>query len=305
MNETPASIAISGLSFSWKAGERICRNIDLRIPRGSSFGLLGPNGVGKSTFFKLILGLLPAPKGELQLLGAPLPSNKLKAFSRIGSLIEEPQFYPHLSGRDNLLVAAAYRQVPTKRIAEVLQQTGLEAAAHRRVGQYSTGMKQRLGIARALLARPELLLLDEPTNGLDPQGIAEIRALLRQLHREEGCTLLISSHILSEIEQLCSHAAILYDGRIAFEGAIADIRRETGGQIYRLQTNDPDKAFKVLSSLVSSLTMEEDEWLRFEVNDPSDLDSLVDRLRDTDISIQQLIRRENTLESAYLKILGA
>lgn len=305
MDAVPSSIVISNLSFSWQGQAPVCRDIDLVIPKGAAFGLLGPNGVGKSTLFKLILGLLPSSQGEIRLLGMPLRQNRLKAFARIGSLIEEPQFYPHLSGYDNLLVATAYRQLPTGRIAEVLELTGLQKAARRRVAHYSTGMKQRLGIARALLPRPELLILDEPTNGLDPQGIAEVRTLLRRLHREEGCTLLISSHILSEIEQLCTHAAILYEGEIAFQGAIADIRRDRERTIYRLETDRPEAALAVLAGKVTTVTRTDDFWLRAELIDPAGLNQLIDELRRENISVLQLIREENTLESAYLKILGA
>lgn len=305
MRTAKPSIDLRHLSFSWPGQPPVCRDVQLQIPCGSSFGLLGPNGVGKSTLFKLIMGLLPARQGEIRLLGEPLDEAKSGAFARIGSMIEEPQFYPHLSGRDNLLITATYSQLPKERIGEVLEQTGLTAAAHRPVGHYSTGMKQRLGIARALLPHPELLILDEPTNGLDPQGIAEIRSLLRRLHREAGCTLLISSHILSEIEQLCTHVAILHDGRIAHQGAIADLRRDGGGQHFRLEVADPAAVQQILAAASIQATHEGDSWLRFQLNASADLDRTVDLLRAQNISIRQLIREENSLETVYLKILNA
>lgn len=299
------SIDIHRLSFAWPKQPPMSRDVHLQIPRGSAFGLLGPNGVGKSTLFKLMVGLLPAEQGTIELLGEPLPAARSGAFARIGSMIEEPQFYPHLSGRDNLLITATYSQLPKERIGEVLEQTGLTAAAHRQVGHYSTGMKQRLGIARALLPHPELLILDEPTNGLDPQGIAEIRSLLRRLHREAGCTLLISSHILSEIEQLCTHVAILHDGRIAHQGAIADLRRDGGGQHFRLEVNDTAAVQRILGGAHIASTVENETWLRFQLNAPVDLDRTIDLLRAQNISIRQLIREENSLENVYLKILNA
>jgi ABC-2 type transport system ATP-binding protein len=305
MRTAKPSIDLRHLSFSWPGQPPVCRDVQLQIPRGSAFGLLGPNGVGKSTLFKLILGLLPAEQGTIELLGEPLPKARSGAFARIGSMIEEPQFYPHLSGWDNLLVTATYCRLPAERIGEVLAQTGLTAAAHRRVGHYSTGMKQRLGIARALLPRPELLILDEPTNGLDPQGIAEVRSLLRRLHREAGCTLLISSHILSEIEQLCTHAAILHDGRIARQGAIADLRRDGGGHHFRLEVADPAAAQKVLTAAHIDATVEDDAWLRFQLDASADLDRTIDLLRAQNLSIRQLIREESSLESVYLKMLNA
>lgn len=299
------SININRLSFAWPKQPPVCREVQLQIPRGSSFGLLGPNGVGKSTLFKLILGLLPAKQGTIELLGEPLLKARSGAFARIGSMIEEPQFYPHLSGWDNLLVTTTYCKLPEERIEEVLQQTGLTAAAHRRVGHYSTGMKQRLGIARALLPTPELLILDEPTNGLDPQGIAEIRSLLRRLHREMGCTLLISSHILSEIEQLCTHVAILHDGRIAHQGAIADLRRGGGGHTFRLEVDDPAAAIKTLGHPNIKATAAGDAWLHLQLDASADLDRAIDLLRTKGVSIRQLIREEDSLESVYLKILNA
>jgi ABC-2 type transport system ATP-binding protein len=193
------------------------------VPRGSIFGFLGPNGAGKTTTLRLALGLLKKQQGEISLFGKPFHEDRLGILGRVGSLIESPSLYPQLTAAENLEVLRKVYRCPPRRIAEVLQLTGLEGTGKKKAGRFSLGMKQRLGIAIALLNEPALLVLDEPTNGLDPEGIVEMRHLLSSLNAQ-GTTILISSHLLGEMEKLISHAAIIHQGKLLFQGTLADLR---------------------------------------------------------------------------------
>src|SRR5437763_4427165 len=189
-------------------GERTAVDaVDLHIPRGIAFGYLGPNGAGKTTLIRMLLGLTPASAGSMRILGRPVPADRARALARVGAIVEEPHFHGYLTGRENLeAVAAARDREATTRIDAALERTGLADRASERVSRYSLGMRQRLGVARSLLADPELLILDEPTNGLDPAGILEFRGMVRALV-EEGRTVVLSSHLLDEVEKICDAAA--------------------------------------------------------------------------------------------------
>jgi ABC-2 type transport system ATP-binding protein len=201
-------------------------DVDLEVPRGCAFGFLGPNGAGKTTLIRLLLGLAAPTSGHMRLLGHDLPGEAASALARVGAIIEEPRFHAHLSGRQNLAIHAAARECAAHdRIDGALARVGLSARADDRVKAYSLGMRQRLGIARCLLADPELLILDEPMNGLDPAGIGELRELIRALVGE-GRTVLLSSHLLDEVERTCDAAAIVDDGKVIAQGTIAEL---TGG----------------------------------------------------------------------------
>jgi ABC-2 type transport system ATP-binding protein len=198
-------------------------SVDLRIPRGSAFGYLGPNGAGKTTLIRTLLGLTKPSSGTISLLGRPIPEQRADALARIGAIVEEPRFHPFLTGRENLrIVAAARERESHARIDDALQRVGLQHRADDRVKTYSQGMRQRLGVARCLLADPELLILDEPTNGLDPAGIEEFRGLVRSLV-DEGRTVVLSSHLLTEVERICDAIAIVDRGRVVVQGPIADL----------------------------------------------------------------------------------
>ncbi|TWE09434.1 ABC transporter ATP-binding protein [Rudaeicoccus suwonensis] len=223
--------------------QRAVDGIDLLVPRGSVYGFLGPNGSGKTTTIRMLLGLVTPTDGERRILGEPLPAGLLPALQRVGSLIEGPAFHPYLSGRANLqrLDAADTRAdagTCGQRIDAALDRVGLTPAGGKKFRTYSLGMKQRLAIAAALLAPRDLLVLDEPTNGLDPQGTREVRHLVASL-AEEGITVLISSHLLSEIQQICSHIGVMRAGRLVAQGAIDDLRQS---QTTRLTLTTPDTA---------------------------------------------------------------
>ena len=206
-------------------GERIAvDNVDLCVPRGSAFGYLGPNGAGKTTLIRLLLGLTRATAGTMRLFGQPLPAERAATLARVGAMVEEPRFHRYLSGRENLsVIAAARERAAHARIEGALARVGLAERADARVSTYSLGMRQRLGVARALLADPELLILDEPTNGLDPAGMHEFRGMIRALVAE-GRTVLLSSHLLDEVEKICDAVAIVDHGRVVMQGSLAELK---------------------------------------------------------------------------------
>ncbi|MFI5700088.1 ABC transporter ATP-binding protein [Streptomyces xanthochromogenes] len=241
MGNSPAVIETSGLSKRFRGGQLAVNGLDLTVPRGSVFGFLGPNGSGKTTTIRMLMGLIEPTSGTARLLGSPMPKAARAVLPRVGALIEGPALYGFLSGRDNLLRydAADPTADPRTRAARVgaaLDRVGLTAAAGKKARAYSLGMKQRLGLASALLQQRELLVLDEPTNGLDPQGMREIRSLIREL-AEDGTTVFLSSHLLDEIEQVCTHAAVMNQGRLVVQGEVAELAANARG---RLVVTTPD-----------------------------------------------------------------
>ncbi|MDN4642782.1 ABC transporter ATP-binding protein [Arthrobacter sp. PsM3] len=248
---TELSIETSGLSKRF--GHQLAVDgVDLAVPKGSVFGFLGPNGSGKTTTIRLMLGLAAATSGSVRLLGQDMPGQLREVLPRVGALVEGPAFYPFLSGAANLhRLDAADPHVPAAtraaRVHSALERVGLTHAADKKVRAYSLGMKQRLGIANALLAPRELLVLDEPTNGLDPQGTREVRSLVRSL-AADGATVFVSSHLLAEVEQICTHAAIMSAGRLVAQGTLAELRQAGQARI-RVLTPDAGAAAEVLARL--------------------------------------------------------
>ncbi|ABF40440.1 ABC transporter, ATPase subunit [Candidatus Koribacter versatilis Ellin345] len=202
----------------------VLTDVNLKVAEGSIYGFLGPNGAGKTTTLRLVLGLLQKQQGTISILQRDLDSHRIEVLKHVGSLIETPSLYEHLTAVENLQIMQRIHRAPATRIDEVLSPLGLFSARHKKAGQYSLGMKQRLSIAIALLHRPSLLILDEPTNGLDPSGIIEIRELLKKLNREDGVTILISSHLLGEIEKIATHVGVIHRGRLMFQGTLAELR---------------------------------------------------------------------------------
>lgn len=197
---------------------QVLHDINLKVPNGSIFGFLGPNGSGKTTTIRLLLGLIPARKQHITLFGQDIIASRLAVLHRVGALVEMPRLYPHLTGRQNLEIARLARNAKHDQISKVLTMTGLADDASRKVSGYSLGMRQRLGIALALLGDPDLLILDEPTNGLDPAGIREVRNLLIDLNQRHGKTIFVSSHLLGEMEKMVTHVAIIHEGHLLFQG---------------------------------------------------------------------------------------
>lgn len=226
---------------------RAVEDVSLRVPAGQVYGFLGPNGAGKTTTISMILGLLHPTAGQVSLFGEPVTPNRTRPLQRVGSLVGAPALVPYLTARQNLeLVARLFPGLPAGRIAETLERVGLAHAADRKAGQFSTGMKQRLGLGMALLHRPELLILDEPTNGMDPAGMREVRLLLREL-AAQGVTVFISSHLLHEIEQVCEQVAVLKQGRIVFQGEVNQLI--SGQARVQVRVDSPARAVEALRSL--------------------------------------------------------
>ena len=246
------AIASSGLTKRFRGGQVAVNELDLHVPAGAVYGFLGPNGSGKTTTIRMLLGLIFPTSGTHTLLGLPFTANAGRVLPRVGSLVEGPAFHPYLSGQANLArLDAADRTVDPRtarrRIGEALERVGLAAAAGKRYRNYSLGMRQRLGIAAALLRPRDLLMLDEPTNGLDPQGTREVRHLIRQLG-DEGVTVFVSSHLLSEVSQVCSHVGVMSVGRMVWQGSLVELSAQQQVRVH-VSTSSPSAAASVLGRL--------------------------------------------------------
>ncbi len=302
------SLAIETRGLARRFGDvRAVDGIDLEVPTGSVFGFLGPNGSGKTTTIRLLLGLLRPSAGAVRLLGDPVVRGA-SVVARVGALVERPAFYPFLSARDNLaLFGATAGRDPRElevRIPDLLARVGLAEAAGRGVGGFSTGMRQRLGLALAMLGEPELLVLDEPTNGLDPAGVVEVRALLTSL-ASQGVTIFLSTHVLTEVEQLCDRVAVLQRGRIVAQQATAELLG--GGRGYRLRFDDAPTLERARALLVEEglvATANPDDGL--DVLAPADAGSRIARILATGgVYPSELSPARSTLEAAFLELTGS
>ena len=276
-------------------------HVELHVPQGCVYGFIGPNGAGKSTTMKMLLGLIHPTAGRVRLLGQELTEkNRLPLLRQTGSLIESPAGYLHLTAQENLEIVADLKGVPHKDIGRVLDIVHLTQDRSRRVGQYSLGMKQRLGIAMALLGSPKLLILDEPTNGLDPAGIQEMRALIRNMPAATGATVLISSHLLGEMEQMVEQVGIIDHGHILFEGPLTELQRHSRGNV-TLRLLDPAKAAPILRA--NGLTAHSDSCV---VTLPPLQDALladlVQKLAACGAGVVELTPRTKTLEEIFLTL---
>lgn len=244
-SHTTPAIRTFSLGHQFSRGIPTLHDINLEVPRGEIYGFLGPNGSGKTTTLSLLLGLYRLQKGKIELFGKELASNRMEVLRKLGSLIESPSLYGHLTARENLEIYRGVYGMPRERTSEVLTITRLADAGSKKVKNFSLGMKQRLAIALALLPRPELLILDEPTNGLDPNGIIELRELLKNLNQNHEVTILISSHILAEVEKIVSHVGILSHGRMVFQGTRNELMGMTSARLV-IRTSNDDKALSLL-----------------------------------------------------------
>jgi ABC-2 type transport system ATP-binding protein len=276
-------------------------HVDLNVDRGDVFGYLGPNGAGKTTSLRMLLGLIRPTEGEARLFGRDPIADGAKALEGVAGFVEGPRFYPYLSGGKNLRLLADLDGGGARgRIAEVLDLVELTDRAGDKVGGYSHGMRQRLGIAASLLRAPRLLLLDEPTTGLDPAGMRDMRALVKRL-AGEGITILLSSHLLAEVEELCNRVAIIRSGRIVYEGTLVDLKATSAGG-YRLRTRDPERA-RVLCAAqagISDLRMDEGD-LRFSADEDA-VAALSLALGHAGIAITALVPESATLEELFLEL---
>jgi ABC-type multidrug transport system ATPase subunit len=280
--------------------------VDLDVPRGAIYGFLGPNGSGKTTTIRMILGLIRPTAGNVTLLGRAMPSNATDALRRVGSLVEGPAFHPYLSGRANLArLDAADRfadpNTASGRIHAALDRVGLLAAASKRYRAYSLGMRQRLAIASALLMRRELLVLDEPTNGLDPQGTREVRHLISDL-AADGTTVLVSSHLLAEVDQICSHVGVMYEGRLVSQGPLDDLRSGTAKTV-RVDTDRVGDAARVLDELGLTDIQQQRGYLTAALGDVA-VEKIVPNLVNDDVPVLGFTVLKPNLEDVFVSLTG-
>lgn len=278
-------------------------HLDLAVPEGSVYGFLGPNGAGKSTTLKMILGLVRPTAGKIQVLGKRMdPSHRLEILRQVGSLIESPSYYGHLTGEENLRIVQTLRGVPEKNIQEVLQIVRLDGQSGKKVAHYSLGMKQRLGLAAALLGYPRLLILDEPTNGLDPAGIQEMRELIRDLPRRLGITVVVSSHLLSEIDQMADHLAIIREGELVFQDSLEVLHNRSRHHL-ALRTTQNQEALRLLKEK-SVPCREEKGYLILPLLTDETAARLTCFLGEKDLGVVRLEERQKSLEDIFLELTG-
>lgn len=296
-----AIVTTHDLSKRYGATYRV-KDVNLRVEEGEIFGFLGPNGAGKTTTLKMILGLTRPTHGKVRVFGKELASNRRYILSQTGSLIESPSYYSHLSGLENLRIIQRLRDVPDRNVQEVLQIVRLEKHKDKKVGQYSLGMKQRLGIAMALLSFPKLLILDEPTNGLDPSGMGEIRELIQSLPERYGMTVILSSHLLSEIEQIATSVGIINEGQMLYQGKL-DALKNRGRPTIRIKTRNNALAEQVLQAQGFPIIRHGEDLLL--ENPTDDLVEQVNRkLVEANIGVLRIEEEKKNLENIFLEMTG-
>lgn len=295
------AIEIESLDFSYQKNQAVLKNLSLKVPKSSIYGFIGPNGAGKSTTMRLIAGIYPDDSKKVRVFGKSISEQVPFVFEKIGALVESPTLYLHLSGEDNLKYIATIRNIGFQNIDTILQLVDLLHAKKTKVKKYSLGMKQRLAIAMALLHEPELLLLDEPVNGLDPTGMIEIRELLVRINQEKGTTIFISSHLLGEIEKMCTHVGIIHKGEIKFEGSIHDLGANFAGCKLEIETQLSDEQLVWVQQNYTRLTSKNQNFLEIELSNKEEIPVLVRNFTAQNIPIYSLKNRGG-LEEWFLNI---
>ena len=281
---------------------RVVNDVDLKVKKGEIYGFLGPNGAGKTTTIRMLLGLARPTKGSIHIFGKDVKKEKLSILKKVGSLVEYPSYYGHLSARENLETVRLLLDVPKSRIDEVLSIVRLTKDAKRPVKGFSLGMKQRLGIATALLGNPELLILDEPTNGLDPSGIIEIRELIKSMPKDHGITIVLSSHLLSEIDQMATQVGIISKGQMIFQDSISKLREQSTSKI-KLTINDAESAWKTLLAHGYTTDLVHNQ-LSIENGSDEKVAKIVKSLVQNDYSIYRVEEEKKSLEEIFLELTG-
>ncbi|MEK7729092.1 MAG: ABC transporter ATP-binding protein [candidate division KSB1 bacterium] len=289
------------LSFSYDQTP-VVREINLAIHAGDIYGFIGPNGAGKSTTIKLLLSLLTPHRGEIEIFGMSLRAQRIAILRKIGALVETPSLYPHLTGEENLEVLRRIYDVPRARIAHVLEQVGLVGQERKKVKEYSLGMKQRLGIAQTLLHEPQLLILDEPANGLDPEGMQELRFFLRRMAGEHGLTILISSHILTELEQVVNRVGIISKGRMRYEGSLEDLQRREHARLL-IRVNSTEQSLAILHSASYKAKRTAEKTVAVEVEHGEDAAEVNELLVRQGVLVYHLGLEQVNLEHAFLELI--
>lgn len=309
MDRADVALETRGLTKSFGAVAAL-RGVDLEVRRGELFGFLGQNGAGKTTTIRILARLIRADAGSASLLGRDIArSPAAELFQRVGFLVETPAFFPGLSGVDNLAIHARLARLDRarERIASVLERVGLTAVGARKVGGWSLGMRQRLGLAQALLGDPDLLVLDEPTNGLDPGGIWEIRELLRAETEEHGRTVFLSSHLLAEVESLCGRVAIVDAGKVVAQGDVADLVKDAAGGGATFRTSDDARARVVLAAagmINGTALVRKDGPLRIDAGDDASCALAVRLLVQAGLDVHEVAAARRTLEDVYRSLVA-
>ena len=295
-------VQTTGLCKQYGQSMRV-RDLNLSVPEGCIYGFLGPNGAGKSTTLKMILGLVHPTAGQISVFGKAVnQQNRLDILKQVGSLIESPSYYGHLTGEENLRIVQTLRDVPERDVRQVLEIVRLQNQKDKKVAHYSLGMKQRLGIAAALLGFPKLLILDEPTNGLDPAGIQEMRELICSLPERFGMTVVVSSHLLSEIDQMADHVGIIREGRLVFQDTLSALHARSCPRL-ALRTTDNAGAARLLGENRVPCTLE-DGWLTLPLLSDADAASLSRFLASHRVDLLRMEERQKSLEDIFLELTG-
>jgi ABC-type multidrug transport system ATPase subunit len=295
-------IETSNLTHTFSENEIVLDNINLCVPEGSIYGFLGPNGAGKTTTLRLVLGLLKKQHGAIRIFNKAFEENRIEILQQTGSLIESPSFYAHLTAVENLALLQKIYQCPKERISEVLEIVGLSQTGKKKAGKFSLGMKQRLSIAIALLHNPSLLILDEPTNGLDPNGIIEIRELLKKINAEKKVTIVISSHLLAEIERLVTHVGIINKGKLLFQGTLEELhQKQTQGAFIAVETNANAKAAQLINTTQVNAIIQNGQVILPHV-EKEVIAGLNKKLVENNIEVYSITPVKNDLESIFMDL---
>jgi ABC-2 type transport system ATP-binding protein len=292
------------LIHKFSENETALNSVNIQVIENTIYGFLGPNGAGKTTTLKLILGLLKKQHGEILVFGKPFEKNRVETLRNIGSMIESPSIYGHLTAFENLRILQKVYKCPKRRIQEVLELVGLARTGNKKASQFSLGMKQRLSIAIALLHSPSLLILDEPTNGLDPNGILEIRELLQNLNQNHGITILISSHLLPEIEKLVTHIGIINRGNLLFQGTLGElISKRQQNSFIIFETNNDAKASEIISGF-GVVSPGEPGKISIPIVEKETIAEINRKLVQNNIEVYQISKIENDLEKIFFDVIG-
>ena len=295
-----AIIKTCGLSYRYSKNVQTLFDIDLQVEKGTIYGFLGPNGSGKTTTLSLLLGLLNNQQGKIEIFGKNISRHRVDVLRRIGSLIEVPSLYGHLSAKENLEVYRPVYGATRERVKEVLRIVGLEDTGKKTAKKFSLGMKQRLAIALALLPDPELLILDEPANGLDPNGIIELRQLIKKLNKESGMTIVISSHILSEVEKTVSHVGIIYKGKMLFQGSLHELHsfQRKDSRLF-INTSNNETAITLLGKYNPERV---GETISLSFADMNEVAAINRMLTPNDLDVYLLNPQRNDLEQLFINL---
>ncbi|SOD20178.1 ABC transporter ATP-binding protein [Pedobacter xixiisoli] len=279
----------------------VVKDLSLKVPKGSIYGFLGPNGAGKTTTIKILLNLLQSPADTVFIFGKELTNNRIACLKEMGALVEQPAIYAHLTGKENLINRCILLGINKNKATEMLALVGLTEAANKKAGKYSLGMKQRLGIALALIADPELLLLDEPTNGLDPNGIIEIRNLMIELTSKHGKTILVSSHLLAEIERTATHVGIINKGALLFQGTINELHDLSKPSI-KIEVDDHAAATNILSGAGAEIINEKEGTIHIGYTGKADMGNYNSLLVKNGVTVYTIGTEKKDLEHLFLDI---